>query len=345
MNRRHATFLLLAALLAGPGGHGLAQGLDPVSVGITGTTTDVGLYAAHKKGFFRAEGIDANLVMFDSAAKMITLFAGGQLDVGGGGPSAGLYNAVARGVDIRIVADKNQTVPGRGAQFIVIRKDLVDSGRYKSIKDLRGLKIVSPAPGGSSTTTLNKVFEAAGITGSDVERVFMPLPQQVAAFANKAVDGALMAEPMVSEVVRLGIAVRVLADEEVYPDHQVAALFYAGQFARKTELATRFMRAYLRGVRAYADATPGGNYSGPAGDEIIAIIAEYSHLKDPQTIRSIKPIGLHVDGKLHMPSLREDLEIFRKEGLIEGKVSVEQAVDTSFAEAASRDLGPYVRKN
>lgn len=342
MGRRSLSFLLAAVAYLGLAGLVAGQTLTPVSVGITGTTTDVGLYAAHKKGFFKAEGIDADLVMFDSAAKMITLFASGALDVGGGGPSAGLYNAVARGVDIRIVADKNQTVPGRGAQFIVIRKDLVDSGRYKSIADLRGLKIVSPAPGGSSTTTLNKVFEKAGITVNDVERVFMPLPQQVAAFANKAVDGALMAEPMVSEVVRLGIALRVLADEEVYPDHQVAALFYSGQFAKKTDLATRFMRAYLRGVRAYADGTPGGAYAGAAGDDIVAIIAEYSHLKNPQTIRSIKPIGLQVDGKLHIPSLREDLEIFRKEGLIEGKVSVDQAVDTSFAEAAARDLGPYI---
>ena len=321
-----------------------AQPLTPVTIGITGTTTDVGLYAADKKGYFKEEGIDARLVMFDSAAKMITLFASGELDVGGGGPSAGLYNAVARGVDIRIVADKNQTVPGRGAQFVIIRKDLVDSGRYKTIKDLKGLKIVSPAPGGSSTTTLNTVFEAAGITSDDVERVFLPLPQQVAAFANKAVDGALMAEPMVSELVRRGIGVRVLADEEVYPSHQVAALFYGGAFAKKTDLATRFMRAYLRGVRAYADGTPGGKYTGPMGEEMINIIAEYSHLKDPNVIRSITPIGLHADGTLHMPSLREDLEIFRKEGLIEGKVNVEQAVDTSFAQAASKSLGPYTPK-
>ena len=174
-----------------------AQPLTPVTLGMTGTTTDVGFYVADKKGFFRAEGLDVKLTMFDSAARMITLFASGALDVGGGGPSAGLYNAVARGVDIRMVADKNQTLPGRGAQFVVVRRDLVDSGRYKTLADLRGMKIVSPAPGGSSTTTLDKVFEAAGITVKDVERVFMPLPQQVAALANKAVDAALMAEPMV----------------------------------------------------------------------------------------------------------------------------------------------------
>ena len=185
------------------------------------------------------------------------------------------------------------------------------------------------------------MFEKAGITVNDVERVFMPLPQQVPALANKAVDAALMAEPMVSEVVKLGVGARVLADDAVYPDHQVAVVLYSGQFARKTDVARRFMRAYLRGVRAYADAIVDNKFVGPAGDEIVSIIAEYSHIKVADLIRSITAAALHPDGTLHLPSLREDLGIFRKQGLIEGEVTVEQAVDASFAEAAAKDLGPY----
>ena len=48
-----------------------AQPLTPVTLGMTGTTTDVGFYVADKKGFFRAEGLDVKLTMFDSAARMI----------------------------------------------------------------------------------------------------------------------------------------------------------------------------------------------------------------------------------------------------------------------------------
>ena len=73
----------------------------------------------------------------------------------------------------------------------------------------------------------------------------------------------------------------------------------------------------------------------------IAIIAEYSHLKNADVIRSITPAALNPDGALHMPSLREDLEIFRRQGLIEGAVSVEQAVDASFAQEAVKALGAY----
>ena len=102
-----------------------------------------GFYVAEKKGFFRDEGLDVSYIAFDSAAKMIAPFASGDLDVGAGGPSAGLYNAVARGIDIRIVADKSSTPPGRPINFLLVRKDHVDSGRYKTLADLKGMKIAN----------------------------------------------------------------------------------------------------------------------------------------------------------------------------------------------------------
>ena len=96
-----------------------AQPLTPVTLGMTGTTTDVGFYVADKKGFFRAEGLDVKLTMFDSAARMITLFASAALDVGGGGPSAGLYNAVARGVEVAVGVEVPvpSTRPGGGVKW------------------------------------------------------------------------------------------------------------------------------------------------------------------------------------------------------------------------------------
>src|SRR3954466_15793480 len=64
----------------------------PVSVGITNSATDVGLLIADRRGYFRDEGLDVTLQVFDSAARMIAPFASGDLDVGSGAASAGLYN-------------------------------------------------------------------------------------------------------------------------------------------------------------------------------------------------------------------------------------------------------------
>jgi len=315
-----------------------------VNVGIANSATDAALFVADKKGHFKAEGLEVNFIAFDSGARMIAPFASGDLDVGAGGPSAGLYNAVARGIDIRIVADKSSTPPGRPINFLLVRRDHVESGRYKTLADLKGMKVAGAAPGGAATTTLDKLLEKAGLRIADVERVYLGFPQQAIALENKAVDAALPTEPAASEAVKRGSAVRIIGDDEIYPGHQLAAIFYAGQFiTKKPEAAQRFMRAYIRGARDYADAIVDGKLSGPKGEEMIAILTASSQIKDPELYRAITAANIDPDGKLGIESLKEDLAIFTKEGLIEGKVDINKVIDTSFAEAAVKELGPYRR--
>ena len=315
-----------------------------VNVGIANSATDAALFVADKKGHFKAEGLEVNFIAFDSGARMIAPFASGDLDVGAGGPSAGLYNAVARGIDIRIVADKSSTPPGRPINFLLVRRDHVESGRYKTLADLKGMKVAGAAPGGAATTTLDKLLEKAGLRIADVERVYLGFPQQAIALENKAVDAARPTEPAASEAVKRGSAVRIIGDDEIYPGHQLAAIFYAGQFiTKKPEAAKRFMRAYIRGARDYADAIVDGKLSGPKGEEMIAILTASSQIKDPEIYRAITAANIDPDGKLGIESLKEDLAIFTKEGLIEGKVDINKVIDTSFAQAAVKELGPYKR--
>src|SRR6059058_5241281 len=226
-----------------------------VRVGIVNASSDVGFFIADKKGYFKQEGISVSFTEFDSGARMVAPLGTGQLDVGAGSVSAGLYNAVARGIDIKIVADKGSTPPGYGFQPLLVRKDLVDSGRYKSLKDLKGMKIAGSAPGSASTSTLNEALKQGGLKYADVERVFMGFPQHVVALQNKAVDAAMTTEPSATRAVQSGAAVRVMGDDQIYPNHQLAVVLYGGDFAkRRPEVARRFMRAYLKGVRDYNNA-------------------------------------------------------------------------------------------
>ena len=335
-----ATFSLLAAISGAP-----AQQPVRVNIGIANSATDVGLFVAVKKGYFAREGIDANLITFDSGARMIAPFASGDLDVGGGGPSAGLYNAVARGIDIRIVADKGSTPKGRPINFLVVRKDHVESGRYKTLADLKGMKIGGAAPGGSATTTLDKLLERANLRIADVERVYLGFPQQAVALQNKAIDAALPTEPATTQVVKTGAGVRMIGDDEIYPDHQLTVILYGGLFIRdKPEIARKFMRAYLLAVREYNDAIVDGKLAGTKGEEMISILTEMSQIKDPEIYRSIIAANIDPDGQLGVKSLKDDVAIFAKEGLLEGKFDMDKVVDTSFADAVVKEVGAYRRK-
>ncbi len=333
---------LLAALTSAP-----TRAQEKVVVGNTQTATDIGLYVADKKGYFREEGLDVQFVTFDSAARMVTSMAGGDLQVIAGAASAALYNALARGVDIRIVADKVSTPPGRTSQTLIVRKDLIESGRYKTLADLKGMKIANSAPGTAASVTLYKMLEKAGVKITDIEQTFLAFPQHVIALSNKAVDAALPAEPATTEAIRRGLAQKVLTDDEAYPNHQIAVIFYSGAFAtQKPEVARKFLKAFIRGVRDHNDALDAnGRFVGEKGEAIIKILNEYTPIKDPQFYRDFPLAACNPDGSMNIPSMKIDLEVLKSEKLIEGEVNIDKAVDLSFLNAVIKELGPYKKAN
>src|SRR6266700_6863033 len=258
-------------------GAGTALAADPivVTVGAASTTSDAPIYIADKKGYFREDGLDVRVTNFRSAADMVAPLATGQLDAGAGSASAGLYNAVSSGIRIKIVADKASSSPGYGATKILVRKDHLDSGRYKSPKDFKGMKFAMNAPGVSNTATLNALLKSAGLKYSDVDTVNLPFPDHVAALANKAVDASASVEPAATIAIKNGFAVLVKADDEILPNHQIAVLLYSENFVTKrSEAARAFMRAYLRAVRFYNSALKDGGMIGPNADEVIAILSQ-----------------------------------------------------------------------
>ncbi|MBA2690377.1 MAG: ABC transporter substrate-binding protein [Burkholderiales bacterium] len=313
-----------------------------VRVGTTNSSSDAPLFIADKKGYFKAEGIDVEFTAFDSAAKMIAPLGTGQLEVGAGSPAAGFYNAAARGLDIKIVADKGSMPPAYGYLPLLVRKDLIDSGKVKSFKDLKGLKVALPAQGTTTDSTLNEALKKGGLKWGDVEVTYMGFPQHVLALQNRAIDASVTTEPSATRAQQMGIAVRFAGGDDIYPGQQVAVILYSGKFIKENpEVGRKFMRAYLKAVRDYNDALKGGKLAGPNADDIIAILTESTNIKDANVYRSITPNGCNPDGKVSEASLKKDLQFFKDRGLIEGSITVEGVVDNSFAEAAVKELGPY----
>jgi NitT/TauT family transport system substrate-binding protein len=336
-------FLLSAAVVLACGISGPAVAQTNVRVGIVNVVSDAGFFIADKRGYFRHEGLEVTFTTFSSAARMIAPLGGGHLDVGGGTVSAGLYNAVARGIKLRIVADKGSIAPGYAFSALLVRKDHVESGRYKSYADLKGMKVAIGAAGTGTASALNEALKKGGHQFKDVEILDLGYPQHLVAYTNKAIDASITNEPTVTLAVRAGVAVRIAGNDEVYPNQQTAVVLYSEEFAQnRPEIAQKFMRAYLKGVRDYNDALRDGHISGPAADAVIALLMEYTNLKDPEVYRQLSPNACNPDGDVNVESLKKDLEFFRELNLIEkGNISVEQVVDHSFARKVVQELGPY----
>jgi NitT/TauT family transport system substrate-binding protein len=313
-----------------------------IRVGISNTSSDSGIFIAQKKGYFRDEGLTVTTVPFDSAAKMIGPLGAGQLDAGAGSAAAGLYNAVGRGIKIQVVADAGSSPPGYGHNILLVRKQLVENGRFKGLRDLKGMRVALTAPGASSPAMLNDVLEQNGLKFSEVEPVYLGYPSHVTALANGGVDAALTAEPSATQAINAGSAVRITSDGQFAPFHVGAVLLFSGDFTEKRkDAAARFMRAYVKGIRFYNGALKDGRFAGPNADELISILTEASNIKDPAIYRAISPPGCNPDGIPNVDSLKKDFDFYKSQGWIEGNVTVDQAVNLSFVNAAVAELGPY----
>ena len=319
-----------------------AQSAVKLTVGTTNSNSDAPFFIAEAKGYFREQGLDVELLPFDSAAKMVAPLGTGQLDIAAGAPSAGLYNAAERGIDLRIVADKGSDPKGYGYLPLMVRKALVDSGKVKTVRDLRGMKIAEVAPATASLCTLNEALKKGGLTYKDVEETFLGFPDHLTAFTGGAIDGAITAEPVATRCVETGAAVKFMLNDEFYPNQQIACVLYGGPFIKnKGDAPRKFMLAYIKAARDYNDALRGGKMGGPAAADIIAILTKYTAIKDPAVYRAITPNGNDPNGHLNVDSLRKDLATFKEAGFVKGEITVDRVVDQSFAEAAVKTLGPY----
>ena len=81
----------------------VAFAADRVNIAISNSTADFAILIAMKRGYFAEEGIEANPTVFDSGGKMMAPLGAGDIDVATGSANATLYNAVARGIGIKVV--------------------------------------------------------------------------------------------------------------------------------------------------------------------------------------------------------------------------------------------------
>ena len=316
-----------------------AQELLEVPIGAAPTMSTVGIFLAKEKGYFKEQGIEAVINPFKaSGAKMVPFLATGQLYVGGGNINAGMYNAIAQSIDIKIVADKGTVAPKHGYLALLVRKDHVDSGRYKSYKDLKGMTMAVTAKGVSQEIATEKYLKSVGLSLKDIKLVNLGYSDMNIALANKSIDATVQIEPFVAAAVKNDIAVRVAGDDEVYPNQQSAVIFMSPVFIKKyPKQAQGFVTAYVKGLRDYNNAFG----KGIGKKEVIDVLTKYTRIKDRSVYDSVVPVGLHPNGDLNVESLKSDAKWFYDKGYLKKVPDIDSIVDLSMVNNALKSLGPY----
>ena len=133
--------------------------------------THLPVMLAADRGYFTAEGVDVQITKYNGSSNtQIPMVARGDLDVTMVVPGPGLFNQQAQGFDLKIIgSEDNGSHPGwDDGSWILVRKDLWDSGKIRSIKDLRGHTIDAGPDGSPVNVLMRMALRSAGLTTSDV---------------------------------------------------------------------------------------------------------------------------------------------------------------------------------
>src|ERR671914_1461421 len=296
--------------------------LETVKLGDLSAISNVAIYIAIEKGFFKEQGVNTEISNFDSAAKMVPALVAGELEVSVGSASAGLFNAIAQQAPFRIVADKGQAREGYGFSLLTVRKDLVDAGQVKTFRDLKGKKIAILAKGNIQHYLVGKMAEEVGLAINDVELSFLGAPNQVTAFETKAIDAAYAVEPWAARFADRGVAVPFRTPDQVkgLGPVQVGVIIYSGKFIKERRpVAQRWMNAYLKAAELF-------HKNGTKNPEIAAILEKYTKVP-AKVIQTAIPPYQEPNGKVLVENLADQAQWIVRSGMQQQKISIENALD------------------
>jgi NitT/TauT family transport system substrate-binding protein len=329
-----------AAAAPAPAAQPAVQPLSPpvaVKVGVLGLLTEAGIYIALEKGYFREEGLEIETVPFARAAEQMVPLGTGELHFGVGAPDASLFNSVARGVEIKLVSPNGVSNDDETAGWLAVRQDLIDSGRYREPKDLKGMRIAQSGNFSIATIRLERILNGADLTPDDVEVTQVPYPDMVAALSNKALEAAVLAEPFVTAGQSRGVASPVVRLAEVFPGVILQALILSPVFAKdQPEAARRFVTAHLRGQRDYYRAFIKNEASR---DDLVPILTKHTNIKDPGLYAVMGTHGVDPNGTIDEAVLDELQGYYLRYGTQQQRVDSARAVDRSYIDYALQRLG------
>ena len=338
--RLGATMLLLAVLLTACGGNDADDptptpaAVEPELTTITVGNIPVLIFApvmiALEKGYFAEQGLDVQLENLAGGADMVTLTATGEFDIGIGGTGPAFFNAIDRGIDLKIIAPLHFERPPQATPLVVSR-ERYESGELTSIEDLRGLR-VSVNARGATEYWLDQALRKGGLTIDDIDLQTLPFPDVAAALTSGALDAAMLGEPLATRALQEDFI--SILDDDFISDFQPTFVWVNPEFAEENrDLVVAFLVAFLQASRDMI----GDDWDS---DENLSILEEYTGVS-PELIREASRSYWEPNGDIRAQDLTALQEFFGERGLLEFDelIDPEQLIDRSFVEEAIEQLG------
>ncbi|MBI4318670.1 MAG: ABC transporter substrate-binding protein [Chloroflexi bacterium] len=314
--------------------------LAVVKVGALPLHAVAGVFIGQEKGYFAEQGIQMEFQDMATTTDQYAPLATGEIAVASIAIGAGLVNAVARGIPLKIAIGGHTVFAGKPtATSVVIRKALLDSGQIKSPADFKGRTIALESRGIGPEIWFVRLLQQGGLKyPDDVNVTTIPMPDMIAAYANGAIDLSSLSEPFVARGIDQGALARYKEPFELYPTHQITGIVFSANFANnQTDLAKRFTVGYLKGVRDYLDAFS----KGKDKEAIIQALMRYTTVKERALYDKIVPVTLAPNGEIRPEDIDFQQTWFLQSGVIKETIPASRLIDTQFVKYAVEKLGEY----
>jgi NitT/TauT family transport system substrate-binding protein len=291
------------------------------------------------RGYFKEYGLNVVIDDIDTSANTIAMLATNRLQIIAGGVSAGYFNALEKNVPVTIIGDRVST-PIR--HNLMLRPDLKD--QITDIKQLKGKVIASNGAGSVSTYELGKMLETGGLKVSDVDVKILRFPQMGAAFANKAIDAALVIPPFTYEFLDQHLAVEFAEpDKLVQPNPMTIAVIMVNTDWAKVhrDAVQGYVTAYLRGVRDYCNAY----HHGSIRKEMIDSIVRHGAERNPKLLNEYPWVARSPDLRVNVASMLDMQDWFVANKFSTAKLPADRLLDMSYADVAVKKLGSFALEN
>lgn len=306
--------------------------LNPVVTG------NLPIFIAIDKGYFAEQGIDLKLTKYGgSSVTQMPLAARGDLDITIMVAGPALFNQKTEGFDLKILASMQQTHPGwTDGEYVMVRKDLWDSGAVRKLADLKGRQVDGGPDGSPISFVLNLALEKAGLKRSDViyTKKFATPPDWIAGLRNHSVDALAAADPIATVLEIQGYGKKLASDQDVAPWLQISFLIASEKYVQDHRATVAaFLKAYLKGAKDI-DAS-GGKWT----PELLHEMAKWTKISEGDLQHIAGPSYYGQFGAISKVSLTRQQDYLVGLGQVKKKIDIDALVDDGPLATARHELG------
>jgi len=211
-------------------------------------------FVAVEKGFFKAEGVEVEVVgPFDAGPAEMDAMAAGQLDMGYVGVPPVIL-AAARKVPVTVIAGVNLEGSALAAEKGIT-----------SVAGLKSKKIATPAPGSIQYIMTGMLLSGNNMSFADVELFpgTIKAPDMPLTLQTGRINAYFIWEPFVAKSIVSGAGHVLVDSKEIWPDHPCCVIVTRNDFLKNNDKATgAIINAHRQAVKFIAD--------NPAESKVIA---------------------------------------------------------------------------